>query len=274
MAVETDKTTEQIQKLKEYLPESSKQELEEILRYWEGKKVQGKRKKNQFWRGYTISEFRKLLKYRRRHKKELEMQYKYLDKMKNIEREKFIEEYLYDDILYGCADVFKSEDNKSNKYTEYNYRDWKEWKVEIGEWTILEFSGAFIWDEWIENISKVVLEDWVCMNLRRDQIMDAWAILIAKNMKLKEWVTLDLGHNRIWDEWAEAISRMKTKEWVKICLNGNEIWDIWAQAIIDNMEFKDWVHIDLRDNCISDEMKKKLWNFSFCNKLANFIISV
>jgi hypothetical protein len=58
-----------------------------------------------------------LLKYKREHKEEIEGKYKYLDKMKGIVREKFIEEYLHDMMLYSI----EAEEYKSMETKEYNY---------------------------------------------------------------------------------------------------------------------------------------------------------
>jgi hypothetical protein len=67
--------------------------------------------------------YRRLLAYKWKHENELEEKYDYLDKMNKLEREKFIEEYLYDDMLYSI----KSEEieEKNEKRITYLRKDWE-----------------------------------------------------------------------------------------------------------------------------------------------------
>ena len=151
------------------------------------------------------------------NKKEIESQYKYLDIIKWIEREKFIEEYLYDDILYSGK-----LDEKEIEEKRYSYTDWKEWDI--------------------------VVEEWVCLDLNHNQIWDEWAKAIAEKLKLKRWVELDLGWNQIWAEWVEALSKMELKGWISLNLSLNQIWAEWAKVIAKNMKLKEWVCLNLSHN--------------------------
>ena len=279
MVIEQEQSIEQIKKLEQFLPEGSKEEMAQILAYWEKIKAEWERKKKEFWENHKVSDFVKLLKYKRKHQKEIEWKYEYLNIMKWLEREKYIEEYLYDDMLYsGELDEIETKRKK-----RYSYEDWKEWKVvmeewarlcffcgagkawiwlewvkliaenmELKEWVTLDLSSNWIWDKWVEVISKMKLEEWVTLDLNSNNIWEKWAEAIAKNMKLKEWVTLNLKNNHIWYEWVEAISKMELKEWVTLCLDANGIWDKWAEAIA-NMNLEKWVTLDLQNNWIWDK---------------------
>ena len=292
MGVESQQSIKQIQKLKPYLPEKTQQEMEKILEYWKVIKSEWEKKKREFWNKCNRDDFLNLLWYRIKHKEELEWKYKYLCKMTGMERVRFIEEYLHDDILYSW--------NLTEKKIEgitYNYSDFLERKISIYEWYFLDFEESNlwaewaelvakflvdvwlescvkidlkwnrIWEEWAEAISHVKLKEWVCLNLGYNGIWAEWAVAISK-MKLKDWVNLNLESNEIWDEWAVAISQMELKEWVELSLENNGIWDEWAVAI-SQMELKEWVVLDLHDNEIWDEwikaiaenMKLKEWIF-------------
>ena len=189
--VETKKTIEQIQNLKPYLPEKTQEELDEILAYWEKIKVEWERKKKEFWANHDRNDFMKLLEYKKKNKKEIEWQYKYLDVIKWVEREKFIEEYLYDDILYGGK-----LDEKEIEEKRYYYTDWKEWNI--------------------------VVEEWVSLDLSHNEIWAEWAKAIVEKLKLKRWVELHLDWNHIWDEWAEVLSKMELKDWILLNLSLNK----------------------------------------------------
>ena len=281
MAAEEEKSIEQIQNLKPYLSVKTQEELDAILAYWEEMKAEWERKKQKFWKNHDREDFKKLLRYKRSNKKEIEWYYKYLNIIKWLERGRFIEEYLYDDILYSWElDETKLEEKK------YSYDDWKEWNVVMEEWVNLCFNGKNLWFQWVkaiaekiklmewvelnlrsnrlwvewaEAISKIELKDWVKLVLRWNHIWLEWAKAIAKNLKFKEWVELNLISNKIWPEWAKIIAEnMELKEWVELNLWYNEIWDEWAKAIMENMKLKNWVVLKLYGNNISNEMKDKL----------------
>ena len=281
MAAEEEKSIEQIQNLKPYLSVKTQEELDAILAYWEEMKAEWERKKQKFWKNHDREDFKKLLRYKRSNKKEIEWYYKYLNIIKWLERGRFIEEYLYDDILYSWElDEMKLEEKK------YSYDDWKEWNVVMEEWVNLCFNGKNLWFQWVKAIAeKIKLLEWVYLDLSWNKIWAEWVKVIVQNMKLKRWVALCLGHNGIWDEWAKivaenmnfeewvilnlyyneiwdewamAISKMKLKEWVELYLNNNEIWDKWAETIMKNMELKEWVILQLSNNKIWEDMKQKL----------------
>ena len=239
MAVEEKETIGHIDRLGQFLSTKSKEELDEILAYWEKIKAEWERKRKEFWDKYGRNEFLKLLRYKCKYGKDLEWQYEYLDKMDWLEREKFINEYLYDDILYS----WKMEEQIKEAKT-YRHEDLVNWRIVMEEWDTLNL--------WCNGLG------WKIKN-------------ILKNIELSNWVTLNLSENWLWDEWAEAVSKMELKEWVELYLNNNEIWDEWAEAIMKNMELKNWVRLNLQNNRVSSEVKKKLkvWGQSFRNQWIN-----
>ena len=275
--------------LKDYLPEDKRKELEEILAYWEKIKERWGKKKKEFWKNHTREDFLKLLWYERKPSAEEE---KILWKMSGIEREKFIEEYLHDDILYSTEITWKEEkkgekihfyDERKKWWIELNKYDtllflWDEirteyvealLKMKLKEWITLDLGSNNIWAEWAKAIAeKMELKEWVELNLSQNNIWVWWAEAIAKNLKLKEWVALNLRSNNIWAEWAKAIAEnMKLKEWVSLTLSKNDIWAKWAKAIAENMKLKEWVYLDLSFNqiwdswaeAIAENMKLKEW---------------
>ena len=229
---EKEKSMKLTKELNQFLPEDKKDELEKILAFWEKIKERWEEKKKEFWKNHNIDDFVKLLRYERKMSSEYD---EVLWKMSGIEREKFIEEYLHDDILYSKLTWKEEIKNREN----YWYEDLKKWWIILGENDQLNLRSKNIWAEWAEAISKMVLKKCVKLFLWGNSIWDEWAEAISK-MVLKEWVWLDLFSNNIWDDWAKAISKMKLKEWVKLDLFGNQIWDEWAKAI-SKMELKDWV---------------------------------
>ena len=102
--------------LKDYLPEDKKKELEEILSFWERIKKQWEKKKKEFWENNrNYKDFPKLLWYKRKIKYR---EKKFLWKMSGIEREKFIEEYLHDDIVYSnSTDLTRKEKIRGARQT-------------------------------------------------------------------------------------------------------------------------------------------------------------
>ena len=261
MAVEVEESVVHIENLRPFLPEKTQEELGEILAYWKKIKEEWEKKKKEFWWSGKRN-FSELLRYKWVYQKELEKWYKYLDKMSDIEKEKFIEEYLYDDILYSG-----NLNGRNVKVEKYSYDEWRKWYVVMDEWAFLYFCGERLWLEWAKAIAKnMELEEWVYLDLGNNEIWDKWAKAIAE-MKLREWVQLRLGENQIWDEWANAIAQMKLKTWVVLSLYKNQIWAKWAEAIAKNLELKTWVVLHLSSNKIWDEwaeaiaenMKLKEW---------------
>ena len=266
------------------LKEEHKAELWKILAFWEKYKEEWEKMKKEFWNvGFRRIVFVRLLKQYRESKKVYmenlsEEEGKILDRLNEVWKEKFIEIYLHDKILYSW-DKNKEVERKE----EYKYYEWEAWEAVIEEWVTLNFFNSNIWSGRVEEISKIKLKEWVMLNLSFNDVWDVWAEEISKmelkkwvvldleynniwaawaeaisKMKLKEWVILDLKGNSIWDEWVEAISKMELKEWVTLNLNGNHIWDEWVEAIMKNMDLKEWVTLDLGSNRISEKVKKKL----------------
>ena len=209
MINETEKPIEQIQKLEQFLPEKKQDELAKILDYWEKIKAEWEKKKQEFWEIHTRDDFSKLLNYKWKHENELLWKYQYWESMKWLEREKFIAEYLHDDMLYSI-DIQKCPEKKV--WRKYSYEDWKNWNVVIEEWVELDLGWDEIWNDWAEAIAKYLkLKEWVKLDLSENQIWDVWAEAIMENMELKNWVTLDLRKNNITDK--DVIQSLK--DWEK-----------------------------------------------------------
>ena len=273
---------EEIQKLKPYLSNKTQEELDEILAYWEEIRKKWEIEKNKFWENHDRYGFMKLLKYKWLHIKELLWKYKYLDQLNSLEKERFVDEYLYDDMLYSW-ELF---DGEEEDYGWFCYDDWEagkaviqegitvdfsdgsngnmsiEWlkkaldTLEFKEWLGLNLSG--LWWEWLDVLVKMRLARWVTLNLNSNQLWDEWIKVMAENMELEEWMYLYLRFNEIWAMWAESISKMELKEWVTLDLQDNEIWDEWAKVIMENMKLKNWVVLRLYNNHLSKDMKDKL----------------
>ena len=268
--IETEKQTEYIKSLQQYLSKKGKKELDEVLAYWKEKKTEWERLKKEFWNKYWREEFKKLLEYKWKYEKKIfeevwenkhfldkivEMfrnklkpwreDYKYFGKMTELEKRRYIEEYLYDYILYSG----KIDDKEIESVKTYNYDDWRKWNVVMEKWVKFDFNSEKLWDEWVKAIAqKIELVEWVQLYLRNNGIKVEWARAISQ-MELKEWVSLDLSSNEIWNEWAKAIAQnMKLKEWVSLDLSWNQIWFKWADAIIQNLKLKKWVELDLSCN--------------------------
>ena len=148
MTINTEnQTIEQIQNLKPFLPDKTQEELDKILAYWEKIKKEWVRKKKEWWIKYSREDFKKLLLYNQKYRDELEWKYEFLDKMAWVEREKFIEEYLYDDMLYS----WKFDEIEIQEKTYYYYNAWAKWNFLMEEW--------MTWDLSINNISDDVKEE-------------------------------------------------------------------------------------------------------------------
>ena len=92
----------------------TQEELEQLLEYWEEMKKKWERLKIEFWDTHNRDDFSGLLRYNWEHKKGIEWEYKYfLEKMDGLERERFVEEYLYDCMLYSGKILEKAENEKN-----------------------------------------------------------------------------------------------------------------------------------------------------------------
>ena len=137
MIVENEKQPiEQIKKLNGFLSESSKEEIQEIFAYWEKMKKKWEILKQKFRAKHDRADFLKLLRYESKatlleklwgllkNNEEWEM---YLKNLSGLERERFIEEYLHDIILYSGKVM-----RLSKKEVEgYSYSDWQNRKVNM-----------------------------------------------------------------------------------------------------------------------------------------------
>ena len=193
--INTERSIEQIGKLRQFLPENTNEELDDILAYGEEMRKEWLKKKQNFWSNHDGDDFKKLLRYKRKHEDELVLKYKYLDRMNELERKKFVEEYLYNDVLYG----WNLEEKSSGRKIEY--WKWKNWFVELEEWSMLALWGCEIWVEWVKRI--------------------------VEELELKEWVMLNLWASKLWDEWAKIISKIELKSDCSLWLDSNNIWVQW-----------------------------------------------
>ena len=60
MMINTEKSIEEIQKLEQFLPGKTQEELEQILEYWEEIKAEWEKKKKEFWESHSRDDFKKL----------------------------------------------------------------------------------------------------------------------------------------------------------------------------------------------------------------------
>ena len=248
MMINTERSIEEIKKLRQYLPESTNEELENILEYWEEIKKRWEEKKQEFWKGHSREDFKNLLQYKWEHKGEYEWRYEYLSKMDLLEKEKFVEEYLYDDMLYSG-----NFDDKKFKWEikEYSYEDFKCWNFVVKKWVSLNFWWNKVGVELAKKIVDLELCEWMTINLHHTDIWIESLGIIAKNLRLKKWISLILYYSKLWDEWAKIIAEnMKLQEWVDLNLRENRIWAEWAKVIAENMELKEWVVLNLGNNQI------------------------
>ena len=282
MAESAEKVIGHIEDLRQFLSESTNEELEAILKYWEEMKKEWERKKKEFWGKRPDREcFFWLLEYSKIHMDEIQSKYKYLDKMDGIERKKFIKDYLQDDMLYSGETVVWPD------WKKLFYKDFKKWNVvlekwmelhfahekrtlslewvesvshlTLNEWVLLTLSYNELWDKVAEYISKMELKEWVSLLLRANKIWYEWAKAIAEHLKLKEWVSIDLSENRIWAEWAKVIAEnMELEDWVELHFGRNQIWAEWARAIAENLKLKNYVDLELEFNHIWDEWVKAI----------------
>ena len=254
MTLEDEKKENQNEWLRWLLKEDHSEELWKILEYWEKIKSEGEKKRKEFWSKHNRIAFLKLLKYKVTHEKNLEWKYKYLNKMDRLEKEKYIREYLRNDILYS---------GKIEEQLEISNAVWYEDRVRrwfyLKKWEYLNAIGDFIWVKEARVLAEnLKLLEGTELNLCQTNIWVEWIKIIAENLELKKCVTLSLYSNWIWDEWAEALSHMELKELVALNLYNNHIWDKWAVAIAKNMKLKEWVDLELYGNEIWDEWAEAL----------------
>ena len=243
------KQIEEIQGLKLYISKEWNKKLEQILIYWEEMESEWERKKKEFWSKCDRYDYKRLLGYMFKNWEDPELKYEYLDKMNSLEKGKFVEEYLLDDILYSGIVTGKLED----------YKDFVWWTVSINNWW-LYCKGKYLGSDWMEAIKMKKLELTECMELdfNDNEIWDEWVELIANNLELKRGVKLDLSNNNIWVKWVNAISKMEMKWGVELNLDNDKIWDEWVIAIAKNMKLEEWDFLHLQQNEIWDEWAKAI----------------
>ena len=259
-----NKVIEQIKDLWQYLSESSKTELQQILMFWEKYKKEWERLKDEFWKNHKREDLDVLLWNYKANRS------KFMEQLDSNEKqmirslgwslfERFMEEYLRTFIFYsGWVDI----KGKKADCIKYEYEDFQAWNLFMDEWKyiLLDFGSKNLGVEWIKPlIKKIKLTEWSYLKLDYNSLFCDWAEFLAKNIQLKEWMSLILDHNEIWAEWAKAIAEnLELKEWVNLWLASNEIWDEWADFIMKNMVLKCWTNLDLRYNKISEEMGQSL----------------
>ena len=90
-----------------------------------------------------------------------------------------------------------------------------------------------------------------------------WVETLVKERKdsLQPGMEIALSQNRIWDEWVEILVRErknKLKPWMRVALLFGNIWLEWLDTVMNNLELKDWVSINLSWNKkIKDILKDK-----------------
>ena len=146
MMINIEKSIGQIQELIPYLSEISKKDLEHILSYWEKIRIKWEKKKKKFWKDHSMDDFKEILVCMCKDKEKLLEKYKYISSMDWLERERFIDEYLHDDMLYSrkLSEFVRD----SEGWETYFERDWKEWNIQIHAFDDLHLWGNLIWDEW------------------------------------------------------------------------------------------------------------------------------
>ena len=227
MALEEEKILNHKGWVRGLLNEKYRYDLSQILEYWEKYKKEWEEMKKEFWKNWNREKFVNLI-MQYKNSKEVYMknlteeEKEILDRIEGVWKEKFIEEYMHDKILYSG-----DKDKEVEEEEVYRYEEWKDWKVVMKEWVTFYFWNNNIWAAWAEAISKIELKEWVYLNLRDNNIWNKWAEALSK-MELKEWVYLNLSDNNIWNKWAEALSKMELKEWVRLDLSWNHIWYAWA----------------------------------------------
>ena len=280
MAAEREDTPiEQIQKLKQFLPERSKEEMAQILAYWEKMKAEWERKKKEFWDKHDRDYFKKLLRYKWENKEEIEKKYEYLGNMKRLEREKFIEEYLYDDMLYDDTLCGEKIDEKckigETPYIWYSSEEWifdvkifKKWiddltkKLQPWMWIYLDSIKNF-WEEWIKVLTQALrscLQPCMYIALRYNKIWAEWVKVLAETWKdrLQPWISFSLDANNMWLEWIKVLTQARRnclQPWMHIGLWSNWIWDKWMKILVETRKnsLQPWMEIDLTYNKIWDE---------------------
>ena len=189
------------------LNKDHKAELWEILAFWEKCKKEWEEMRKEFWsRWWGRDKYVNLLMQYKDRKKEYmenltEEEKNMLDRLNGMWKDKFIEEYLYNKILYsGDADI---ELNKKS----YWYDDWKAWKVIMEEWAMLNLHGNNILNRWAEAISKMELKEWVYLDLSRNNIWEVWAKRYRKWSWKNEWgwiwiiITFEINEQKRYQKW-------------------------------------------------------------------------
>jgi hypothetical protein len=134
-----------------------KEELVKILTYWEKIKEQWEKKKKEFRSNRENSlEFDGLLDQYEKNKREfiewLTWEWKkVLENLKWVTKEKFIDEYFHDTILYT-----KTQNYIEPKIIECSYEDLIKWNIEVKKHVILVLSPSNIWVWWAEEIQKKI----------------------------------------------------------------------------------------------------------------------
>ena len=285
MANETsNKPIEEIQLLKQFLPEKKQEELAQILTFGERIKAEWEKKKKEFWNEHLYDKeyFKDLLvQYGKSKEKFIESltpgEKKILDNLDESNKDKFYNEYLYERILYSW-DINDKSDYGYGWSIEYKNENWdfdlekfKDWvyssKDSLKPWMRIHLDGNNIWYEWVKILAgawKDSLKPWITISLWWNKLWYKWAKILAKTWKdkLKPWMKINLVWNNLWYEWVKILAEAwkdKIQPWITIDLWWNEIWKEWVIVIMQNLKLKEWVSLNfIWNNEISDEMKTQL----------------
>ena len=229
------------------LKENHKEELWNLLSFWEKYKAEWKKMEQEFWVYWKRSDYKDLLRYYEKNKKNFEWllpeEKAMLDGLDAVAREKFYKKYLIDRIVYGLWSL-------KHERVEDEFYHWKGEDLE-------HFRNR-------THNAKNRIKPWVTMNLNvldlRNAIWPEWAKILAEEWKdsLQPGMSVYLGQNKIWEEWAIAIAEAwkgKLQPWMEVTLENNGIWDKWAIAIAEAWkdDLKPWMNITLDKNGITNE---------------------
>ena len=254
MSLEEEKLNQKLD-MTSLLTEKHRQQLSQILDYWEKMKAEWERKKVEF-RWENPRQFNERLRYRWENKKELEKKYKFFG-MKAQARRKFINKYLLEDMLYSEVESWKFHRMKGK---EYKYSDWEHWKIKVKQNDILLLGDHYISVDDIREIWSIPFKEWTELFLHKCYLWPELLEELLKNLQMKEGCKLVLWGNDLWNEWAKLIAeKLKLHEWMELNLSDNRIGWEWMKEI-STMELKDWVTLDLYQNPIGDEWAWYLWN--------------
>ena len=285
MAVEVhEDAIGKIQGLEKYLSKGSKEELNQVLAFWEKYKKEGEEMKNKFWEcrtrrhnredyesfGYVEHgklEIENLIgQYERSKKKFLRKlspdEKKMIESFDEITRKRFFKEYLHDRILYSWNSKKPIQREELIRYSCWSLDNWLlSVKKNIKPWAMIDLRGYDA--EKIEKIAKElkdILQPWMKVDLRNVPCWLEWLEILAKEWKdsLQPWMCLLLSGNKLWAEWIEILAKEwknSLKLWMTIVLTGNNLWAEWIKILAKEWKnsLQPWMAIYLTKNNLGNE---------------------